>query len=415
MQFDLAIIGAGPSGLSMARALAGSGLRIALVEQQAAAALADPAFDGREIALSQRSLRLMRESGTLARIPPDAIFPLEHAAVFNGDVPRPMRVHPLRGQQALGALVANHLIRRAAWESVQGQDGLTLLDQTRISTVQSVADGLQLGLQSTGPNATGARQTLQTRLLIAADSRFSEMRRMMGIGADAHDFGKTMLVCRMTHEQPHHHTAWEWFGHGQTLALLPLSEHLSSVVLTLPPRDMQALLTLPDAAFEQDIAGRFQHRLGEMQRAGSSHTYPLVGVYAQRFVAPRFALIGDAAVGMHPVTAHGFNFGLHGVDLLSHEILAAARSGGDIAAPERLQRYAQAHRRATRPLYLATQAIATLYTDDRGPARFVRGLALDVSSRVAPLRLAIAATLSEDGLSLRNLLPQAPPRSPVRI
>ena len=410
MIFDLAIIGAGPAGLSMVRALAGSGLRIALVEQQSAAALADPPFDGREIALSLRTLRTLRESGVFDHIPADQVFPLEHAIVMNGNDAHPMRVAPLRGKTALGALVPNQQIRRAVWAAVQAQTEYTLFDQTRLGAVRTDAQGVELDLQPAGETQPPATpQTLRARMLIAADSRFSETRRKMGIGADSHDFGKTMLVCRMQHEQPHHHTAWEWFGIGQTLALLPLSEHLSSVVLTLPPHEMQALLELPDANFERDIARRYQGRLGEMKRAGSRHTYPLIGVYAQRFVAPRFALIGDAAVGMHPVTAHGFNFGLHGVDLLSREILAAARAGTDIAAPERLQRYEAAHRRATRPLYLATQAIATLYTDDRTPARLVRRLVLDASSRIGPLRLAIATALSEDGLSLRGLLPSALP------
>ena len=407
MTFDLAIIGAGPAGLSMVRALAGSGLRIALVEQQSAAALADPPFDGREIALSLRTLRTLRESGVFDHIAPDQVFPLEHAVVLNGNDPHPMRVSPLRGKTQLGALVPNQQIRRAVWAAVQGQSEYTLFDQTRLGAVRTDAQGVELDLEPAQTSAPAApAQTIRAKLLIAADSRFSETRRKMGIGADSHDFGKTMLVCRMQHEQPHHHTAWEWFGIGQTVALLPLSEHLSSVVLTLPQHEMQTLLELPDADFERDITRRYQGRLGEMKRAGSRHTYPLIGVYAQRFVAPRFALIGDAAVGMHPVTAHGFNFGLHGVDLLSREILAASRAGADIAAPERLQRFEAAHRRATRPLYLATQAIATLYTDDRGPARLVRRLVLDASSRIGPLRLAIATALSEDGLSLRGLLPR---------
>lgn len=416
MTFDLAIIGAGPAGLSMARALAGSGLRIALIEQQGAAALADPPFDGREIALSLRTLSTLRASGVFDHVPADQVFPLEHAVVLNGNDPRPMRVSPLRGKQALGALVPNQQIRRALWDAVQGQQGLTLFDRNRVGAIQTDAQGVQVELlpvadaatpgQPAGGGADIAPLSLRARMLIAADSRFSETRRKMGIGADSHDFGKTMLVCRMHHEQPHHHTAWEWFGFGQTVALLPLSEHLSSVVLTLPPHEMQALLALSDADFEHDITRRYQGRLGAMTRAGSRHTYPLIGVYAQRFIAPRFALIGDAAVGMHPVTAHGFNFGLHGVDLLSREILAATRVGTDIAAPERLHRFETAHRRATRPLYLATQAIATLYTDDRGPARLVRRLVLDASSRIGPLRLAIATALSEDGLSLRGLLPR---------
>ena len=407
MIFDLAIIGAGPAGLSMVRALAGSGLRIALIEQQSASALADPPFDGREIALSLRTLRTLRESGVFDHIPDDQVFPLEHAIVMNGEDKHPMRVAPLRGKTALGALVPNQQIRRAVWAAVQGQAEHTLFDQTRLGAVRTDTQGVELDLQPASDAQPAATpQTVRARMLIAADSRFSETRRKMGIGADSHDFGKTMLVCRMQHEQPHHHTAWEWFGVGQTLALLPLSEHLSSVVLTLPPHEMQALLELPDADFERDIARRYQGRLGEMKRAGSRNTYPLIGVYAQRFVGPRFALIGDAAVGMHPVTAHGFNFGLHGVDLLSREILAAARAGTDIAAPERLRRYEAAHRRATLPLYLATQAIATLYTDDRGPARLVRRVVLDASSRIGPLRLAIATALSEDGLSLRGLLPR---------
>ncbi|MGC9162716.1 MAG: 5-demethoxyubiquinol-8 5-hydroxylase UbiM [Thiomonas sp.] len=348
-------------------------------------------------------------------IPADQVFPLEHAIVMNGEDRHPMRVAPLRGKSALGALVPNQQIRRAAWAAVQGQQGLTLFDRHRVGAIRTTADEVQIELQPVVEPAaaehTGtaaAARPIRARLLIAADSRFSDTRRKMGIGADAHDFGKTMLVCRMRHEQPHHHTAWEWFGFGQTLALLPLSEHLSSVVLTLPPHEMQALLELPDADFEQDITRRYQGRLGRMTRAGSRHTYPLIGVYAQRFVGPRFALIGDAAVGMHPVTAHGFNFGLHGVELLSREILAAARAGTDIAAPERLQRFEAAHRRATRPLYLATQAIATLYTDDRRPARLVRRLVLDASSRFGPLRLAIATALSEEGLSLRAFLPALP-------
>lgn len=405
MDFDIALIGAGPAGLSMARALSGTGLRIALIEQQPAAAFADPADDGREIALSQRSLRLLRQFGLWEHIPADAIYPLEQAAVFNGDGRSPLRVRPLPGQTALGALVPNHHIRRAAWEAVRDQDGLTLLDGRQLAAIDMQVDGVRVALRPTAAAGEAAPQTLQARLLLAADSRFSTARRMLGVAADSHDFGKTMLVCRMEHAQPHRHTAWEWFGFGQTLAVLPLSEGLCSVVLTLPQREMDAVTAMSDAAFADDIARRLQHRLGDMRCAGQRRTYPLVGVYAQRFAGARFALIGDAAVGMHPVTAHGFNFGLHGVDLLAAELRGALRAGADIGAAEHLQRYARAHRRATRALYLATQAIATLYTDDRSPARQLRALALDAARRFAPLRLGIAAALSEDGLRLRNLLP----------
>lgn len=153
-------------------------------------------------------------------------------------------------------------------------------------------------------------EAIEAQLIVAADSRFSETRRAMGIAANMHDFGKTMMVCVMEHEIDHQHIAWEWFDYGQTLALLPMNGFLSSVVVTLPALDITRLMAMPENEFNQAIETRFKHRLGAMRLSATRHAYPLVTVYSDRFIANRFALVGDAAVGMHPVTAHGFNFGL---------------------------------------------------------------------------------------------------------
>jgi hypothetical protein len=118
-----------------------------------------------------------------------------------------------------------------------------------------------------------------------------------------------------------------------------------------------------------------------MRSAGARYHYPLVGVYAHRFVAPRFALIGDAAVGMHPVTAHGCNFGLYGVELLARELKAARAADRDIGALATLQPYESTHRRATLPVYLATNAIVSLFTDERRPAKLARRIVLAVAER----------------------------------
>ena len=139
------------------------------------------------------------------------------------------------------------------------------------------------------------------------------------------------------------------------------------MVVTLPPGDIQGLMAAPDTEFAAAMESRFQRRLGNMSLASTRHAYPLVGVYPRRFVAERFALIGDAAVGMHPVTAHGFNFGLLGQDLLGRAIRHAQAGHTDIGDPRHLARYAGDLRRATRPLYLATSAITRLYTDDSRP------------------------------------------------
>lgn len=388
MQIDVAIIGAGPSGLSLARALSGCGLEIALLERQSESALENPAFDGREIALTHLSARLMRELDIWQRLDPDDISPLRDARVFNGPSRASMLIdHRDSQQDALGYLVANARIRKAAYEAVRACPDIRLLAGVGVTGIQTDKASARIALSN--------GETVQAQLAIAADSRFSETRRAMGIPASTHDFGKTMMVCAMEHDVPHEHTAWEWFDYGQTLALLPMNGKRSSIVVTLPPRDIQALMALPDDAFNRAIEIRFKHRLGNMRLISTRHAYPLVTVYPDRFIAQRFALAGDAAVGMHPVTAHGFNFGLRGAKSLSDEIRAAQARGSDIAAPTLLARYERTHRLATRPLFLATHAIAKLYGNDTPPARLLRHMSLQIGSHFRPFKQAVAHMLTE--------------------
>jgi ubiquinone biosynthesis UbiH/UbiF/VisC/COQ6 family hydroxylase len=397
MEADIVIVGAGPVGLCLARSLSGIGLKIVLVEQQSLERISEPQFDGREIALTQNSVRLMRRFGLWDGIDPEARSPLCGAKVFNGSSPGALEIgHELSRHAELGWLVSNHLIRKAAYDALRGcmerHRDVTLLAAEKVCAVKAGDACASVTLES--------GKTLTASLIVAADSRFSPTRNMMGICADMHDYGKAMLVCRMTHDEPHRHMAWEWFGYGQTLALLPMNAqrptnaHQSSVVLTLPVGEVNDVAALAPDAFGKHIEQRFARRLGKMTLASTRHVYPLVSVYPERFVAKRFAVVGDAAVGMHPVTAHGFNFGLLGVETLGNRIISARRSGIDIGAPAVLRQYEEHHRRATRPLYLATRFITDVYTNNTAPARLARDLMLRAASRFTPFRRAIAASLT---------------------
>ncbi|WP_043310875.1 5-demethoxyubiquinol-8 5-hydroxylase UbiM [Pseudomonas sp. ML96] len=387
MIHDVAIIGAGPAGLCLARALSGHGLSIVLLERQAESELAEPAFDGREIALTHASQALLEKLGLWQRLPTEEVAVLRDAQVLNGPSLFALQIRAEQaGAERLGHLVANRAIRRAAFDTVAECADVQLRCAASVRAIRHAEREVQLEL------ADG--EVLHTRLLVAADSRFSETRRQLGIGARLKDFGKTMLVCRMEHEKPHRQTAWEWFGYGQTLALLPLNGNQSSVVLTLPPREIERLRTLDEEAFAREMEQRFERRLGAMRLVSARHAYPLVGAYAERLVGPRCALLGDAAVGMHPVTAHGFNFGLGSVQRLSAAVLAAHARREDIAAPAVLARYERQHRLATWPLYQATNLLVDVYTNDRLPAKLLRGVGLRVAQGLLPLKKGIARHLS---------------------
>ncbi|TAH39018.1 MAG: FAD-dependent hydroxylase [Gammaproteobacteria bacterium] len=388
MQTDVVVAGAGPSGLSLAGALAQAGLRVVVVDPADQESLAHPADDGREIALTPLSRSRLLLWGQWNRLAVEETPCLREAQVFDGNSTRPMTVSPRKGSHQLGWMVSNHALRRVAWEQAQTLDGIEWRLGRRLASSERDAESAVAVLDD------GER--IEAALIVAADSRFSASRRAAGISARMHDFGRSMLVCRMRLQQPQRGVAWEWMGYGQTLALLPLNDDLASVVITLPPAEVEALCNLPEVAFNTAVAARFGHRLGEMRLVGGRFAYPLVGVHPERCVAKRFACIGDAAVGMHPITAHGYNLALRGIALLSDRLRQARERGEDIGSDALLDAFQHEFRAITRPLFLATQSIVHLYSDDRAPARVLRRAGLRFGQHFPPFRSLLAAALESD-------------------
>ncbi len=411
MHSDVLIVGAGPAGLSLSIALAQAGLTSTVLDQQSEAALAAPAPDGREIALTHPSAALLQRLGSWQALAPHEIGKLHDAQVHDGPVgPQAgMALHAGgSGVDHLGWIVPNHALRRSAYAVAARTPGVRILTGAQVTRVAVQPGQAEVDYTQDG----AAQERLTAPLVVAADSRFSATRRQLGIGAAMTDFGRTVIVCRMRHETPHGGTAHECFGYERTLAVLPLPDdsetgaHLCSVVVTAGSADAAALLALPPEDFAARVAEQFQHRLGAMQLVGERHAYPLVAAYAQRFTGPRCALIGDAAVGMHPVTAHGYNLGLAGVERLAHALATARGQGRDIGDAAALAPYARAHHLHAWPIYQGTNAIVRLYTDARPLPRLVRQLVLASANRLPPLKAAIVGQLTgRPGAWLRAALP----------
>lgn len=386
MDTDIIIVGGGPAGLSFARALEGTGLKTIILERQSREALADPPYDGREIALTHHSVATLADLGAWSLMPPEELSVLKEARVLNGGSPVALTFdtgsHP---ERALGMLASNHFIRRALFECVEQQGDVELLTETEVTDANASAAGSEVTL------ADG--RILSARLLVAADSRFSFVRERLGIKAEMNPVGKAMLVCRVEHDLDHGHVATEWFGHGQTFAMLPLNGRQSSAVLTLPLEQAKQLESLSDAVLGAELTARYRHRLGAMRIASTRHVYPLVTTFAERFVSPGAALVGDTAVGMHPVTAHGFNLGLASAERLAKEIRGALRRGEDWASQPVLRRYDASHRRASLPLYRATNMIVGLYNDERPAARLARHAAIRLGRRLPFVQGAVRSML----------------------
>lgn len=387
-EWDVVVAGGGPVGLAFAGSLAGNGLAVAVVEPQPEAVLAEPPDDGREIALADRSVRMLRALGAWERIPETATAPLARMQVLNGPSTYALQFGADRADGApMAWFASNGAIRRALFAAVRERDAAAVLAGRRV--VDARAEGARVRVMLDDGTV------LRTRLLVAADTRRSALRARMGIGAAMHDYRQRMLVCPVEHEELHGAVATAWFEYGRTLVTLPLRGERSSVVMTLPPEDADHLLALDDRAFGAEVTRRYRGRLGRMRPTGRRHAVPVETAYARRFAGTRFALLGDAAVGMHPTTAHGMNFGLSGQDALAREVRAAAAAGGDPGDNAALLRFEAAHRADTRTFFTGAEAIMRLYAGGEAlPARLLRDAALRIGN-LPPLRSVLGTRMRE--------------------
>jgi ubiquinone biosynthesis UbiH/UbiF/VisC/COQ6 family hydroxylase len=370
MKKDIIIIGAGPSGLSFAASLANSGLNLLVVERSLKSDLQLPSYDGREIAITLPSVNILKQLNVWSRIDEQLISPIKAAKVLDGNSSYSLDFSD--GQNTLGYLVSNHLIRKALYEEVSNLNNVEIIADTSVENIKNDGGHISVFLSN--------KETIEAPLVVATDSRFSEARRKMGIPANMHDFARTMILCKIEHEKPHDNVAFEYFDYDRVIALLPMSGNASSLVITVPASTANQVINMNEQQFLLDITNRFGNELGKISLASKRFSYPLVAVYSNKFVADRFALVGDAAVGMHPVTAHGFNLSLHGQDILAKKIKLALMQGGDIGARKVLEKYQSEHTKATKTLYLGTNLIINLFTNNHTLSKLFRKVTLRIAN-----------------------------------
>ena len=387
-KYDIIIIGSGPVGLSLAKSLSNASFSVCVIDRQTEKDLSSPPYDGREVAITHFSKRILKDIGSWDLIDESCISQLKEAKVVNGHSPYSLHFDfEDTNQSTLGYLIPNHKIKSAIFSSIIDDPKITFKEQSSSKSFHINPEGVEVELDS--------GETIHGELLVAADGRLSGSRRQMGIPAEVKDFGKTVIVCKMNHEIEHENIAYECFHYGRTLAVLPMVGKQCSVVITVHSDKAKDILDQDDTVFSQDIAERFNHRLGKMSIASEKFSYPLFASHADHFHAERFALVGDASVGMHPVTAHGFNLGLRGIDTLTRILNEAKSSNEPFYTKENLKKYNQKHQMNTRTLYYGTNLIVDLFNSERSYAKFMRRFALRFGNNVWPIKKMIMDQLTE--------------------
>lgn len=375
---DILIVGGGMVGMTMACACAHGGLSATVVDSLDPARATATGFDGRCSAVAFASQQLLAAIGVWPRLEADA-EPILEIRVSDGDSPLFLHFdHRDIGDQPFGFMVENRHMRIALNGVAREHGGITVLAPARVATVARGAGGVLATLED--------GRTIAARLLIGADGQQSAVRRAARIRTVNWRYRQTGIVATVTHERPHKGVAQEHFLPSGPFAILPLKGNRSSLVWTERQELAPALMALGREAFEAELAKRFGDYLGRVRSTGPRWSYPLALHNAERYVAPRLALIGDAAHGIHPIAGQGLNLGFRDVAALAEVLVDHTRLGLDFGLSSTLDRYDRWRRTDVLVLAVVTDGLNRLFSNDLAPLRLVRDLGLGAVNRIGPLK-----------------------------
>lgn len=382
--YDVAIVGGGLIGASLACALGPMGYRVALIEAVSYQAPAQPSFDDRTLALSRSSCRILEGLGVWPHLQADAT-PIRQIIVTEQGRPGRVVLEPGEmGLAAFGHVVEARRFGTALQQTLAGLVGVDVLSPVRVSGIERAGERVRLVTEADGQGGG-----LQARLLVAADGAHSTVRRLLGIGAQEHDYGQTAVICNITPEHPHAGRAFERFTRTGPFAILPHAGDRCGLVWTVAGDEAERLLAMEDAAFLAGARQRFGGELGEFIRLGRRSAYPLRLVRSERDTAERVVILGNAAHAIHPVGAQGFNLGCRDVAVLAE--LLARDTKGDPGAPGILQAYSDWRRPDQASTIALSDGMVRLFANTSPAASMLRSAGLIAHALAPPLRRRLAA------------------------
>ena len=377
--FDVVIVGGGLSGLALAVALGTSRLTVAVVEGRSPAAAVG--WDKRIYAVSPANARFLNEIGIWKHLDQSRIAPVRGMEIY-GDAGGRLDFSAYdSGVEELAWIIEASLIHCELWETVKRQGNLALCCPARPQALSFGPDRASLSLDD-GRN-------LNARLIVAADGADSWVREAAGISVDFKPYGQMGVVANFNCAQPHRDTAFQWFRGDGVLAYLPLAEEKAiSIVWSTPDDHAGELLALPPEEFAARVAWAGDQRLGDLTQITPPAGFPLRLMRAPRTVAPRLALIGDAAHTIHPLSGHGINLGFQDARVLA-EALDQRPDYVDCGDERWLRRYERARIEEVVALQSATHGLQRLFQPQNAALTMLRNSGLNLTNSVPVVRDAL--------------------------
>lgn len=380
---DVIIVGGGLNGLTMALALGSADFKVTLVDAVPPDEALGAAFDGRVFAIAFASCRMYEALGLWDALAKDA-QPINDIMVTDGTVrggASPLFLHfdhKEIGDAPLGHLMESGHMRAVLTKAVMDAPEIDFRAPAKVVDQAVDAYGFTVTLED-GTN-------LRAPVALASDGRGSPLRKWAGIKTVGWPYNQIGIVTTVEHEEDHEGIAQEFFLPSGPFAILPMTGRRSSLVWTEKTKAAETILALSPERFAEELKARFGNYLGPIKAAGPVWSYPLDLKLAREYIAPRMALIGDAAHGIHPIAGQGLNMGLRDVAQMAQVLTDATRLGEDIGSAPVLERYQQARRFDNTFNSLAMDALNRLFSNDIPPVRLARDIGLAAVNKMGPAR-----------------------------
>lgn len=370
MKYDVVIVGGGLAGLALACALRDSRLKIALIEGRAPTR--PEGWDARIYAISPANANFLMDIGVWKHLDPARIAPVRAMAV-HGDANSRLDFSAYEtGVAELAWIVESSLMAGELWENVKRQGNVDLYCPAKPQDLEFRADAAVLHLED--------GTSLSARLVVGADGRESWVRNRAGLPAHYSPYGEMGVVANFNTAQAHRDVAYQWFRDDGVLAYLPLPGNRMSIVWSTPDVHAQELLALPPAEFCARVAVAGNHTLGDLELITPPAAFALKLMRVPQPVAPRLALIGDAAHGIHPLSGHGINLGYRDAQTLA-QILCECPAWRDIGEERLLARYRRARREEVTLLQTTTDGLRRLFRENLPGLKTLRNAGMNLLNR----------------------------------
>lgn len=325
--YDLVIIGGGMVGLSLAATFADTALSVAVIEPSLPQQTKQPSFDQRSIALSISSQRFFETLGMWPKFQKciQSVSKL-HISREGGFGHAQLDAYDY-GLKAFGHIVGAQDLGQILSEYLSDKNNIQVLRPASFKSIRLSEDQIDIELNQ-------KLQTISSRVFVAADGTFSNVKSQLGIKSDIQDYNQAMVVANVSFSEPNPEMAFERFRESGALALLPIDTQSYCILMTVSEKSVQSITKLNDADFCQQIYHQFGYRLGCVTNISKRVSYPIKQVLARSLVKNNCVLVGNAAHQLHPIAAQGLNLSIRDLALLAEKLCDYfdGKSGNELEA-----------------------------------------------------------------------------------